>query len=136
VSSTKPATATSEASSWVSNDEMPAWVCAVGGYEMLSEGTSELAKQWVQWFGYRRHQPIRGGAFLSHELQRYRGAAHFGFLWWGDPNRWVVQWPEAWEQMLVLEDARRELGDFAKIFAGRHVSSMSANATKRRKGRK
>jgi hypothetical protein len=38
--------------------------------------------------------------------------------------------------MLVLEDARRELGDFAKIFAGRHVSSMSANATKRRKGRK
>lgn len=109
----------SEEGGWTPNDEMPAWVCAIGGYEMLMNGRPDLAKEWLLRFGMKRHAPIQAGPFLSRECHRFRGAIHFGFLWWGNPHQWDYEWPTEHQLQLAIEAEMRERTHFDKILVRR-----------------
>lgn len=126
-------TALTEEQPWNPNDPMPAWVCAIGGYEVLREGDAELAKTWFIMHGQKRHPPINGSG-LSQNLAMSRVATHFGFLWWGSPHSWPIQWPPEWDQMLLLEEFQRETTGFARlnITANRGVQ----HRMQKRKGRR
>ncbi len=114
-------TTASKEDEWTSrtpNDEMPAWVCAIGGYEVLLHSEPNHAKEWFIRYGMKRHVSIRAGAFLSRECHRLRGAIHYGFLWWGTPYEWDYEWPTEHQLQLALESEMRERTHFDKIFKG------------------
>lgn len=93
-------------------DDMPGWVCAVGGYEFLLSDNPNIvqaAKEWLIRFG-DGHKPIRGTGL--DVLHRYHGAHHYGFAWWGPPAGWVpsladfmtfMKLPPAYRQIVQRE---------------------------------
>lgn len=112
--------AIAEESRWRTSpeDPMPEWVCVIGGYEVLTDGNVDHATRWLLQFGEKGHPPIHG-AGLSRDLHRLRAATHFGYLWWGNPRRWVVRWSDEWELMLAKEEIKRDLTGAMRIFDAR-----------------
>jgi hypothetical protein len=96
-------------------DEMPRWVCEIGGYEMLNPSSVhagadhlEAATQWLLRFGLRGHQPIHAPG-LERDLRHYRGATHYGFMWWGPPREWEWTFPANVVQRLIADEQMREV---------------------------
>lgn len=114
--STTPTEPTEE-TPWIPNDPTPGWVCAVGGYEALVHGNADHGTRWLLKFGMKRH-PAYNGSGLSGDCLRFRGATHYGYHWWGNPRDWPTRWSTAWEEMLIREEALRELTGFHRLYAG------------------
>lgn len=99
--------------------DMPGWVCAIGGYEMLLHAEDHgPAQQWLMQFGMRAHKRAHHG--FAGMVQRLRAAHYFGFAWWGPPDGWGDPWknvttgrvrasgePESWSDALFTEMVRR-----------------------------